>query len=207
MKSWMHILRSGILLTFAVMILAFLNLLIHEFGHCITMNKVEGICEGVYILPGIKVWPLSDFGESYQGDWSDRIGVASYAEVPQGKFERGLVSFMGSGSIAFVSTIALIALWVFKPKGWGQNLLLIQAIFFGDILLYTILPEWFDLQHFFFIGGAYPEPLEGAMAMGISKNIFIAGVLIYSVFMMAGWLMYINKFLMAKKVDIQKQKR
>jgi hypothetical protein len=155
------------------------------------MNAVKGACEGVYVLPGIRVFPLSEFGESFQGDWNDRIGTTRYAKGPEGEFERGLVSFMGSGSVALISTIALIALWAFNPKGWMQKLLLIQAIFFGDILFYTILPEWFGLQHLFFIGGAYPEPLNGAISMGVPKNIFIAGVLIYSVLMMAGWLRYI----------------
>jgi hypothetical protein len=62
---------------------------------------------------------------------------------------------------------------------------------FLDLLFYTILPRWFGLRHFFFIGGDYPEPLDGAIQMGIPESRFIAGILIYSALMIAGCLRYV----------------
>jgi hypothetical protein len=66
-----------------------------------------------------------------------------------------------------------------------------QSLMFLDLLFYVILPRWFGLRHLFFIGGDSPEPLNGAIKMGINESIFIAGVLVYSSLMAAGCARYI----------------
>lgn len=66
--------------------------------------------------------------------------------------------------------------------------LFIQSWMFLDLLTYTILPEWFGLRHFFFIGGSTPEPLDGTAQMGIARETFIAFVLVFSALMTLGCL-------------------
>jgi hypothetical protein len=188
----------------AVLILLLVNLLVHEFAHCITMNSISDGCEGVYVFPGRKVWPLSGFGETYQGDWENYIGLANYYPdrlAPTRPLD-GFVSLVGSGSTAILSLIALMTLWLLRPQGWVERLLLIQSLAFGDILTYTILPGYFGLPHFFFFGGLYAEPLEGAISMGIDRNSFVVGVLVFSALMFAGWLLYLSRH----RISLQKKR-
>lgn len=201
MKKLFRGLGSLILLFVAVAVIAVLNLLIHEFGHCITVDHVGGKCEGVYVPPGMKVWPPSGVGDPYPypDKWNNAMGMALYDESAPTAETRGFVSFMGSGSTAILSLIALLALWILEPRGWGRNLLMIQSLFFGDLLFYTILPEWFGLRHFFLVGGDYPEPLEGAVRMGFERGHVIIGVLIFSGVMFTGWLAYVWKIWIASR--------
>lgn len=171
-------------------LIALVNLLVHEFGHCITINKVGGQCEGVYVMPGFKIWPLTAFGDQFIGVWDNAIGRARYNELAPTVQENGLASVMGSGSVAALSLLALIGLYIFQPQGWARFPLLAQSLMFLDLLFYVILPRWFGLRHFFFIGGDSPEPLEGAINMGIDESTFIAGVLIYSALMTGGCARY-----------------
>ncbi len=176
-----------VLMLVLILIVLLANLLVHEFGHCITMNATDGACAGVYVWPGVKIWPLTEAGEHYQGTWDGYIGAAQFASRPSTEFANGLVFLMGSGTTALLATLALLLLLIFRPGGWLRAFLLIQAICFLDLLFYTILPEWFGWRHFIFLGGDSPEPLEGAVQMGIPQNIFIAGVLLYSLGMSFGW--------------------
>jgi hypothetical protein len=98
---------------------------------------------------------------------------------------------MGSGSTAIISMLALVGLYDLHPRGWVRFPLLAQSFMFLDLPFYTLLPHWFGLPHLFFIGGNTPEPLDGALAMGIPEPAFIAGVLIYSAAMLAGCLGYV----------------
>lgn len=192
MKRFFRGLGVVILLVVSTTVIAGVNLLLHEFGHCITIDNVGGDCEGVYVPPGVKVWPLSEFGEPYPDPdrWDNAMGRAVYERSAPTQEARGLVSFMGSGATAILSLIALLSLWILEPRGWGRNLLMIQSLFFGDLLFYTILPEWFGLRHLFIVGGDSPEPLEGAVAMGFARGDVIIGVLIFSGVMFIGWLAY-----------------
>ncbi len=169
------------------------NLLVHEIGHCLTLNAAGGVCEGVYVYPGVQLLPLSRFGEKFVGDWNGALGYTVYAQVPPDEFARGLVLLMGSGSTALLAALALLLVWTLHPKGTLRAALLVQAISFADVLFYTLLPEWFGLRHFFFIGGTTPEPLEGAMKMGIPKNLFIAAVILYAALMLGGWIAAIQR--------------
>jgi len=164
------------------------SLLIHELGHCFTMDAVGGRCAAVYVLPGVQVWPLSDFGAPAEEPWGNYFGRTIYAEPAPGPFEEGMVKLMGSGSVALISTLAMLALAIIRVKGWPGIILLIQGLFFLDIVTYTILPHFFDLPHFFIWGGTTPEPLDGALLMGIPEDYFILGVVAYGVFMLIGWI-------------------
>ena len=170
---------------------AVLNTFVHELGHCFTIDSVGGECEGVYVMPRTKVWPLAEFGQPYPDAWDDYIGLTVYAKAAPTEQASGFVSLMGSGSVAALSLLALFGLYIFRPQGWIRFPLLAQSFMFLDLLFYTILPHWFGLRHFFFIGGDTPEPLNGAIKMGIPGSTFIVGVLIYSALMLVGSLAYV----------------
>jgi hypothetical protein len=192
MKTFIRFLGKFALLGLAVIGLMAVNLLVHEFGHCITLNAMTGGCEGVYVAPGIKVWPLAGFGARYEGDWGVNVGLTQFYpdKLAPTQWHDGLVSLVGSGSTAVLSLLALVSLWIFQPRGWAEHLLMIQSLAFGDLLTYTILPGLFGLPHFFFFGGKYAEPLEGAVEMGFQRGVFINGVLIFSGLMLIGWAAY-----------------
>jgi hypothetical protein len=190
-----HAIRNVLVFILVLGLVALLNLLIHEFGHCITMDSVGGGCEGVYVLPdpGFKIWHLDGFGDPYPNQWENYIGVTRYAKSPPIEWASGLVKLMGSGTVAIISLLALVGLYVFRPKSWIRFPLLAQSMMFLDLLFYTILPRWFGLRHFFFIGGDSAEPLEGALRMGITESIFIVIVLLYSLAMIAGLVNYLRQ--------------
>jgi hypothetical protein len=169
---------------------AVINLIVHELGHCYTIDAVGVKCDGVYVMPGVKIWPLAGFGQPYPDPWEKNIGLTLYAQSAPTEQASGFVSLMGSGLVAVLSLLALFGLFIFRPQGWVRFPLLAQSLMFLDLLFYTILPHWFGLRHFFFIGGDSPEPLNGGIKMGIPESMFIAGVLIYSGLMIVGCLAY-----------------
>ncbi len=170
---------------------AVINVVLHEAGHCYTIDAVGGKCDGIYVIPGVRIWPLNALGQHYPQDWGKNLALTFYAEAAPTSQASGFVSLMGSGSVAALSLLALFGLFIFRPQGWVQIPLLAQSFMFLDLLFYTILPRWFKLRHFFVIGGASPEPLDGAVKMGIPESVFITGVLIYSGLMLAGCVAYI----------------
>ena len=191
MKINRNILRNILVFILVLGLVALFNLLLHEFGHCITMDAVGGDCDGVYVTPGIKVWPLKGLGQRYSGSWNNYFGLTHFSQSAPNEWTDGLVFLMGSGAVAVLSLLALVVLYAFRPKGWVRFPLLAQSLMFLDLLFYTILPRWFGLRHFFFIGGDYPEPLDGAIQMGIPESTFITGFLVYSVLMTAVCLRYV----------------
>ncbi|MEW6030511.1 MAG: hypothetical protein AB1554_13655 [Chloroflexota bacterium] len=202
MRNLLRFLGTSFLLLLAVIVIFGINFLVHEFGHCITMDLAGGKCEGVYAPPGVKLWPLDGLGDPYPypEDWDNSMGRTVYDEVPPMQKARGFVSFAGSGSTALLSFVAMLALWILEPRGWGRTLLMIEALFFGDLLFYTILPEWFGLRHLFLWGGDYPEPLEGAVSMGFEREDVIATVLAFSAAMFLAWLGYALRSWMMSRV-------
>lgn len=201
----MKTLRSSLIFLVVMGLIAFINVLVHEFGHCITIDAVGGKCEGVYVMPGVKVWPLAAFGEPYSGTWGKSIGRTAYDQGAPTVQAGGLASVMGSGSVAALSLLALVALYVFRPRGWARFPLLAQSLMFLDLLFYVILPHWFGLRHLFIIGGASPEPLMGAIEMGIDESTFIIGVLIYSASMAIGCANY--AWQSAKNLPVQAEQK
>ena len=187
-----EIIRSSLVFLIVLGLVAFLNLLVHEFGHCLTINAVGGECGGVYVYPGVKIFPLNELGQKYDKAWEGAIGLTNYASPPPTERARGIVSLMGSGSVAILSLLALVTLYVFHPHKGMRTLLLAQSIMFLDLLTYTILPRWFGLPHFFIVGGTDPEPLDGAVQMGVPESTFIAAVLIFSLFMVIGLARYVS---------------
>jgi hypothetical protein len=189
-----EIIRSSLVFLLVLGLVAVINLLVHELGHCLTMNAVGSECEAIYVHPGIKIFPLNEIGQKYGDEWPQgAVGATVYASAAPSEWTRGLVGLMGSGSVAVLSLLVLLGLYLFRPRGGWRSLLVAQSIMFLDLLTYTILPRWFGMPHFFVAGGRDPEPLDGAIRMGISESVFITAVLVFSLLMTAGLIRFIAR--------------
>jgi len=92
--------RNILVFVLVLGLFALINLLVHELGHCFTIDSVGGKCEGVYVMPRTKVWPLAEFGQPYPDAWDNYIGLTVYAKAAPTEQASGFVSLMGSGSVA-----------------------------------------------------------------------------------------------------------
>lgn len=186
--------RSSLIFLVVFVVVAMLNLLLHEVGHCLTMIAVGSGCEGIYAYSGIQIFPFNQFGQEYGPGWPHgALGAAVPAGSAPSQWAEGLILLMGSGSTAILSFLALIGLYLIRPRGGVRILLLAQSLMFIDLLTYTILPYWFGLPHFFVAGGPDPEPLDGAVQMGYTESVFIAAVLVFSLLMTLGLVRYIKQ--------------
>lgn len=184
--------RPGAIVGFAMVAVVLLleGLFVHELGHGITAKALGGEFRGLYVFPGVQVWPNA--GQSYEGDWGLNVGLAVTAPgAGWGRWERGLVSLMGSGATMGLAVVALVSLWLLQPQGWLSHVLVAESLLYVDILFYTVLPAWFGMRHWFFFGGQTPEPLDGAELMGCPRWMFIALVLGASALMTLGVVGYI----------------
>jgi len=178
LKQW----SRGVGIGIVAILLLFTGLIIHEVGHGVTAQWLGGEFRRLYVFPGVEVWP--DPGQPFEGDWGMRVGVA---EIQWGEewesWQEGLVLLMGSGSTLLVSCAALAGLWIFRPKHGLAYGFSVIALFYLDILFYTLMPTWFDLPHWIVFGGREPEPLIGAEMLGCPRKVFITLVLIVSILM------------------------
>ncbi len=164
---------------------ALIGLLVHETGHGLTAAALGGRFTGLYVWPGVEVWPHP--GASFNGKWDGQIGVATYlpgADWEADDWRYGLVSLMGSGTNFLLAALALGCLWAFRPRGRVRLWLLAETWMFLDLTTYTFFPA-FGLRHFIFVGGTSAEPLEGALRLGIPAGVFVTLVVAASAAM--GW--------------------
>jgi hypothetical protein len=103
MEKWLERIHKVVLLLLTISVVGIVNLLAHEFGHCLCINALGGECEGVYAWPGVRLWPLSIFGQPFEGDWNNIMGAARYAQRPDETWKNGLVSLMSSGIVVSTS--------------------------------------------------------------------------------------------------------
>ena len=94
MKIKSGIIRNIVLFLLVLGLVALVNLVVHELGHCITIDAVGGTCEGVYVLPGIKIWPLTGFGQRYAWSWDNYIGLTLFVGYGRGQSRRQLPNYL-----------------------------------------------------------------------------------------------------------------
>ena len=175
------------------LLMGLLGLFVHEVGHGITANILGGEFTALYTLPGIQVWP--HFGQPYPGVWHNYFGMAYYSSGPgwaPNGWQSGLVALMGSGSNLLIAALALAFLWIFRPSRGLAYFLVAESLMFLDLPLYTFLPL-LGLRHFVIYGGASPEPLEGALQIGIPQWLFLVVVGAVSVLMLWGLIQYVRR--------------
>ena len=181
--NWWHITQFLMILFFTALI----GLFVHELGHGITTELLGGEFTGLYVFPGIEIYP--DFGAEYPFRWGQVFGlVTSNPADHWTDWHRGLIALMGAGSTLIISPLALGVLWWKHPQNRIVRYTLICfALFFADIFTYSIMPT-LGLRHWVIYGGRYAEPVRGAEMMGISPLVFvplvvsISGMLTYGLY-------------------------
>lgn len=173
-------------------VMAFIGLLVHEFGHGLSAVFQGGEIDGIYVFPGIEIYP--DFGTRYQGDYPNNPGLARTS--PGQPFftdaQSGFVTLMGAGATFAFSVVGLFGLYILAPrKRLLQFVWVALAIWYLDIVTYTFLPS-IGLRHWIIIGGSNPEPLNGAERMGISSGLFMAYVAVVGILWTAAIIAWIS---------------
>lgn len=186
--------RPLIALLFAFGLIGVAGLLVHELGHGITAELLGGKFNGLFVMPGVQIWPNP--GEVFPNDWQGYIGLVDFtygSDWENGGWQAGLVEIMGSGSNLIFATLALAVLWLFRPNGWIRYLLIAESLVFIDLLFYTFLPT-FGLRHWVFFGGDTAEPLLGALKLGIPVWIFMLFVALVSSMILWSIVMFVRKY-------------
>lgn len=188
MKKWQAF--AWFLMLFIVLALA--AFFVHELGHGFTAKLLGGGFHSLYVWPGVEIWP--DFAQPYPGEWSGNIGMARL-DFPDdwSAWQPGLVYLMGSGSNMLAGALALVLLWVLHPAGLLRILLVAETIMFIDLPFYTFLPL-IGLRHYVIVGGETPEPLDGAIRMGIPAWAFLIIVGVSSILMVWGLASYLRRY-------------
>jgi hypothetical protein len=173
-------------------LLALAAFFVHELGHAFTAVALGGQFYRLYVWPGIELWP--ELGQPYPQEWAGNIGLTSMEFADHwGEWQRGLVYLMGSGSNMLLAAAALAALWIFKPAGLLRSVLFAETIMFIDLPMYTFLPL-VGLRHYIFAGGETPEPLDGAVRMGIPGWAFVLAVGLVTLLMLWGQYRFLRRY-------------
>lgn len=140
----------------------------HEVvGHGLVGVACGGTITRVVVL-GLQLYPnLTWVGTHGRYGHADISGVNSTAGV-------NLVSLGGSMSTWCISVLAVSLLWMRWWPRWARTILVCLAIWWIDLLTYT-LPSW-GLRRSIFWGRIYSEPYEAATALGIPGPVFQAFV-------------------------------
>jgi hypothetical protein len=99
-----------------------------------------------------------------------------------GPFQPGIIGFMGSGFNFILAMLALLLLYLTKPKGGGFVILSCCAFLYYDMLTYVLLPQWFGLRHLVFWGGNQPEPIMALTELGVDANVATFAIVSLSIF-------------------------
>jgi hypothetical protein len=157
--------------------IALFGLLMHEFGHAIVICIFGGRITKVVFISGIQVYPYFSMVE-----WNGLFGYLDYktpSEIVHSKIN-GLIYFMGSGATA-LSALAISLVLQFCFEGtWRKTLLLLAGLWPLDIITYSIFPI-LGLPHWIILGGRLPEPLHGAIRMGVSATGYYLFLGMYSI--------------------------
>ena len=57
------------------------GLLVHELGHGFTAEVLGGKFVGLYVMPGVQIWPHP--GEQFPNDWQGYIGLIDFNYGPE----------------------------------------------------------------------------------------------------------------------------
>ncbi len=164
--------KSCVGLSVIVFVLLF-GLFTHELGHGFTAMVFGAEITYIEIMPGIQLYP-----EIKRIEWDGNVGSIGHLSLDS-EWKSGLATLMGSGSTAIVAYLAIVALYALRPKGTLRfALFLVSLIFAIDIVAYSILPK-FGLQHWIIIGGTSPEPLIGALMLGVSETAFYTATILH----------------------------
>ena len=166
-----------VLLGFAILVIT------HELGHALGAKIVGNNVNFIHIWPGYELFP--NIGQQVTYEWTKSalaiIQTSVEIDAKSQLFGTGvflservatsIIQFMGSGITWLISIIFLVLMHFFRPKGVLLSISIIGALFYIDILSYSIFPYFFDLPHLIFIGGKYAEPVLALSSLGINGNV------------------------------------
>src|SRR5574341_459947 len=169
--------RSTARLALFAAILAILwvfGIILHEMGHGLTAMLFGGTIGAIYLYPGFEIYP--HFAQTIYQPGYHYFGSITFGR-PGGfeDWQDGWITLMGSGSTLLVSFAAHGLLWRLKPVRLPPRYTLIAlSLFYLDMVSYTLtgplgLPRAIVLGR----SAVSPEPLDGAVRLGISPEVFI----------------------------------
>jgi hypothetical protein len=186
--------------TLLICIVLPLSVVTHEFGHAITGLSLGSNSPIIVVWPGWQIYP--EFDSTRQADWPKDV-IAQTRFVPQSNYvriensrsfltqkilfkpekpafsvslsatESGLVLLMGSGLNWLLSMLALCFLMIFKNN---KSMLITCTPFvflYYDLVFYSLLPTFFDLQHWIFWGSNKAEPLLALIQIGVPHQLAV----------------------------------
>jgi hypothetical protein len=173
MKRIIYFLEHWILFP---LLIAISGLFLHEMGHGIVACFFGGTITYVEVMPGIELYP-----GIASHPWNGLIAQIGYDLPNITSFQEGFIHLMGSGTTLVISSLLLLILIFFTPRGkirWFTGLLI--ALFPLDIITYSIFPA-LGWRHWIVFGGRTAEPVNGAIAMGIAKQAYYLSLGLYLV--------------------------
>jgi hypothetical protein len=109
----------------------------HEMGHAIAAKALGGTWDTLSVAPGFTIYPFDKIGHT---DWNGQVVAWVTYHLDGPNLYRGLASLAGSLTTALLSILALIVLYVFRPRGlWRWVAVLLACLFFADPLRYSTL--------------------------------------------------------------------
>jgi len=174
--------------------LGYLGIIVHELGHGLTAEAVGGEFRAMVVWPGIEVWPRPGASHPIAPGY---FGRAIVSRSGLGDAESHLVALMGAGSTLLISVLAVLLLWVIRPKRRFVRFVLISlSLYFMDILTYTFCPQ-LGMPRFMLVGRTtiHSEPLGAAVGLGVPKPVFNLAILLVS----AGILFAILRFVWSSR--------
>ncbi|TQV89680.1 site-2 protease family protein [Aliikangiella coralliicola] len=188
----------------AIPVFIYLSVVIHEYGHVLGAKLVSNQTLTVYIWPGYELHP--NIGSPYKKNWpkgvvafggiqappaisskaSEIPGWKKYIDLKQEEykpiteFDSSIIALSGSGLNSLLSVISLLFIYIFKPKGIGLAVSVAGALLHYDLLLYSVLPIFFDLPHLIFWGGTSPEPIIALSKLGLPQYFSVSSVIFIS---------------------------
>jgi hypothetical protein len=69
-------LRAILMFSIVLGFVGVVGLFVHELGHGITAEVLGGEFEGLYVMPGVQVWPHP--GKPYADEWQGYVGLVPF---------------------------------------------------------------------------------------------------------------------------------
>ncbi|MCP5063798.1 MAG: hypothetical protein GY936_15225 [Ignavibacteriae bacterium] len=170
-----------------------LSIFTHELGHALTAF-FSGMRE-IYLsfYPGLRISIIFNSNDVFPeilfqqtNNLRDGFLASTGYNPPYFPYKlpvsvHNYIILMGSGFNYLISLLSILFLYLFKPKGILFLFGFMGALFFYDILLYSLLPTFFNLRHLFLWGGETAEPIVALTQLGIDQSYSISTVVVLSI--------------------------
>jgi hypothetical protein len=159
-----------------ILLVAIGGLFLHEAGHGLAALLLGGRITLLRVMPGIQLFPKIALVP-----WKGNVAAIGI-DLPAGTTRQyAFVALMGSSLTFLLGLAAGLSLLLFKPTGWLRVLFVITALALPlDMITYSIFPV-LGLRHWILFGGKKPEPLMGAVGLGVPPAVYYTVLALVSV--------------------------